>query len=140
MPQGQWFSILFFLGVFFAAISSLISIMEVLIEAITDRTNWDRWKSILVVGMASLLAGLPLTVSLSRFTAFVDTITVYLVPMGALLAAFSFFWILTVKRARAEINRGASHPIGEWWEPVAKYLFVTVAFLIVILQMLYHIG
>ena len=39
MPLGNLMAILFFLGVFFAAISTLISILEVPIEALMDQ--WD---------------------------------------------------------------------------------------------------
>ena len=92
------------------------------------------------MGVISFVIGLPLALNMGSFTVFVDIITVYFVPLGALIAAFSFFWVMGVKRARSEVNRGARYELGEWWEPLAKICFVGVAMAIVVLQMLYHVG
>jgi NSS family neurotransmitter:Na+ symporter len=43
-------------------------------------------------------------------------------------------------KARAEVNQGARNPVGAWWEPVAKYVFVGVAILIIGLQMAFRVG
>ena len=86
------------------------------------------------------MCGLPLAINQGAFDQFVNLITVYLVPIGAAIAGILFFWVLGVKRARAEVNLGADKPIGSWWEPVAKYLFVGVAILIIGLSMAFRIG
>ena len=140
MPAGQIFAILFFLCVFIAAVSSQISIMEVVIEAVIDQLGWSRQKSVAAIGSTTLLICLPFATNMMFFTIFVDIVTVYMVPLAALLAAIVFFWALGVSQARKEINNGARRPVGAWWEPLAKYLFVGVAGLIVILQILYRIG
>ncbi len=140
MPQGQIFGGIFFLGVFFAAISSLVSMKEVADEALMDRMGWSRRFTVITVALVSIVACLPLALDMAFFTATVDFITIYLVPLGALIAAISFFWVLGIKRARAEINKGSDHPMGVWWELVAKYLFVGVALIIVVLQILYQVG
>ena len=56
------------------------------------------------------------------------------------VAATLFFWTYGVERARREINIGARHPVGPWWNPVAKYVFVGIATLIVLLQIIFRIG
>ena len=56
------------------------------------------------------------------------------------LVYFLFFWVLGIKKARAEVNLGSVKPVGTWWEPVAKYLFVGVAVLIIGLSMAFRIG
>ncbi len=35
---------------------------------------------------------------------------------------------------------GAARPVGRWWNPVAKYVFVGVASLVVVLQIAFRIG
>jgi NSS family neurotransmitter:Na+ symporter len=140
MPGGHLVSILFFLGVLFAAVSSLLAIKEAVVEAAMDEFSWTRRTTVLIIAAVAFLCGIPLAVNQGRFDSFVDLITVYLVPIGAAIAAILFFWVLGIKRARAEVNLGADRPVGAWWEPVAKYLFVGVAVVIIGLSMAFRIG
>ena len=54
MPFGEFFGVLFFLSLFLAGITSLISIMEVVFSAINDKLGWTRAKSAIIIG--SLMA------------------------------------------------------------------------------------
>jgi NSS family neurotransmitter:Na+ symporter len=140
MAGGQFVAILFFLGVLFAAVSSLLAIKEAVVEAAMDQFSWSRRTSVLLTAAVAFLCGIPLAINQNAFDRFVDLITVYLVPVGAAIAGILFFWVLGVKKARSEFNIGAENPIGRWWEPVAKYLFVGVAVLIIGLSMAFRIG
>ncbi len=140
MPGGQFVAILFFLGVLFAAVSSLLAIKEAVVEAAMDQFSWSRRTSVLLTAVVAFLCGIPLAVNQNAFDRFVDIITVYLVPVGAAIAGILFFWVLGIKTARAEVNIGSEKPVGPWWEPVAKYLFVGVALAIIGLSMAFRIG
>jgi len=140
MPGGQFFGFLFFASIFLAALSSLISIKEVVVEGLMDQFQWSRRKSVVLAMMATLVCGIPLAINMSWFTRFVDLITVYIAPAGALVAAVLFFWVYGIDKARQEINVGARKPVGRWWNPVAKYVFVGIAVLIVVLQIVIGIG
>ncbi|WP_048818126.1 sodium-dependent transporter [Desulforamulus hydrothermalis] len=133
MPGGYLFGVLFFLCVTFAAISSAINLMEVPVEAVMDRFKLSRNKSVIIVALLGFLVGLPLDINMNLFGMFADFVTVYLVPFGAVIAAFVFFWIYGVDRARQEINRGAARPLGKWWEFHAKYVFVLTSVAVLIL-------
>ncbi len=140
MPGGQIVGFVFFLSVLLAALSSLLSMMEVCVEAMMDQFRWSRKTSVAVAAASALGCGLPLALNMNWFTLFVDVITVYIAPAGAVVAAVLFFWIYGMDKAREAINIGAKRPVGPWWNPVAKYLFVGVASLIVLLQILFKIG
>jgi NSS family neurotransmitter:Na+ symporter len=140
MPGGHLVSILFFLGVLFAALSSLLAMKEAVVEAAMDQFGWSRRTAVLWIAVVAFLCGIPLAVDQARFDRFVDLVTVYLVPVGAALAGILFFWVLGVGKARQEVNLGARKPVGSWWEPVAKYLFVGVALAIIGLSMAFRIG
>jgi len=140
MPAGQFVAILFFIGVLFAAISSLLAIKEAVVEAAMDQFSWTRKTSVLVIAVVAFLCGLPLALNQPAFDRFVNLITVYLVPVGAAVAGILFFWVLGMERARTEVNLGSEKPVGTWWNPVAKYLFVGVAVLIIGLSMAFRIG
>ena len=140
MPGGQIFGLLFFASIFLAAISSLITMKEVVVEGLMDQFQWSRTKSAVLAMIASFVCGLPMAIDMSWFTRFVDLITVYIAPAGAVVAAVLFFWVYGIDKARQEINVGARKPVGRWWNPVAKYVFVGIAVLIVVLQIAIGIG
>ncbi len=114
--------------------------MEVSVEAMMDQFQWSRKKSVVLAAASALVCGLPLALNMNWFTLFIDLITVYIAPAGAVVAATLFFWTYGVERARQEINIGARRPVGPWWNPVAKYVFVGIATLIVLLQIIFRIG
>lgn len=140
MPGGQMVGLVFFVSVLLAALSSLLSMMEVAVEAMMDQFQWSRRTSVVVAAGSALVCGLPLALNMNWFTLFVDLITVYIAPAGAVVAALLFFWVYGVENARREINVGARRRVGPWWNPVAKYVFVGVATLVVLLQLLFRIG
>ena len=140
MPGGQILATLFFVGVLVAALTSLLGIGEAVVEAAMDQFAWSRRWCVVVTAAVVFLGGLPLAVDATRFDLFVNLLTVYCVPVGAATAAVLFFWVVGVKKARAEVNHGARYPVGAWWEPVAKYLFVGVAILVIGLSVAFKIG
>ena len=140
IPGGQLISILFFIGVLFAAVTSLFIMMETVVEAGMDQFKINRKLCMAIVAVITFAFGLPLAVDIQSFTRFVDIVTIYFVPLAAVIAAVLFFWVFSIDKARTEINAGAKRPIGKWWEPVAKYFFVGVSILIIVLQMVYKIG
>lgn len=133
MPGGYLFGVLFFLAVVFAALSSAINLMEVPVEAVMDRFKMSRLKASIIVATLGFLIGIPLDLNMDFFGKFSDIVTIYIVPFGAVLAAFVFFWVYGVKRAVAQVNQGAAKPMGEWWGYLAKYVFTGVALFILIM-------
>lgn len=137
MPGGYIFGTFFFLSIFFAALSSALNLMEVPVEALMDRFNISRRKSAIIVGTLGFLIGIPLDLNINLFGKFADFVSIYLIPLGAVLAAIVFFWVFGVSRAREEINKGANKPLGVWWEFVAKYVFTIVAVIVLVLGVIY---
>jgi NSS family neurotransmitter:Na+ symporter len=140
MPGGEFIAILFFLGVLFAAISSLMAMAEAVVEAAMDQFSWKRRTAVIATTILAFLCGIPLAMDQGAFDRFVNLITIYFVPVGAAVCAILFFWVFGVQRAREEINAGSDHPVGAWWEPIAKYVFVFIAVLIIGLQMAFQVG
>jgi neurotransmitter:Na+ symporter, NSS family len=140
MPGGFIFAILFFLGVLFAAISSLISLMEVVVEGMMDQFNTNRKFSVLLIASLTFVLAIPLSVNLDRLSIIIDFFSIYLLPIGAVLAGLVFFVINPIGQTREEINQGSRYPVGKWWEPLARYVFIGISLLIVVLQILFQIG
>ncbi len=65
IPFGFFLAALFFLALFFAALTSAISMLEVIVSASIEELNWSRQKSTILATTALFLAGLPSALSYS---------------------------------------------------------------------------
>ena len=58
-----------------------------------------------------------------------DVVSIYICPLGALLAAIMFFWVGGRKFALEAVNLGARKPISKWFYPLGKYVYCACALL-----------
>ena len=56
-----------------------------------------------------------------------DVVSIYVCPLGALLAGIMFFYFLNKDKALSEVNRGSKKPIGKWFYPAGKYVYCSLA-------------
>lgn len=136
MAGGQLFAVLFFISLIFAAITSLMNLLEVPIEALQNRMNLKRNTAVIVVCAASFVIGLFLEDG-NLLSAWMDFVSIYIMPVGALIASIMFFWVIGSKIAKEQAEIGASKPLGAWFEPMAKYVFVILTIAVVIGGILY---
>lgn len=66
-----------------------------------------------------------------------DVVSIYICPLGAALAGVMFFWVLGKEKALAAVNEGAKKPIGSWFFPLGKWVYVICAVLALILGVMY---
>lgn len=127
MPGGRIFALLFFVSVFFAGITSLMNMLEACGEALTSTFRLSRTVSTLLVGAAAFLPGLFLE-SLAGMGGWMDLITIYVSPFGALLVAVCIYFVLGMKGIRAELALGRARAPGRLFGITARfYVFLTVA-------------
>ena len=136
MAGGQLFAVLFFISLIFAAITSLMNLLEVPIESLQNRMNLKRNTAVIVVCAASFVIGLFLEDG-NLLSAWMDFVSIYIMPVGALIASIMFFWVIGGKIAREQAEIGASKPLGAWFEPMAKYVFVILTIAVIIGGILY---
>lgn len=135
MPAGRLFAVLFFLSVLFAGITSLANMFEVCAEAAQRHLKLGRNYAVLLVGAAAFAVGLFIEQE-SRLGSWMDAITIYVVPIGAVLGAAMIFWVLGLPAIKKELQRGREKPIGKVFDFFAKYVYVPLAALVVILGIL----
>lgn len=146
MPAGQVTAIAFFLLVAFAAITSAISLLEVVVSFFIDECNWSRKKADFVMGVVIFLLGIPSALSwsiLKGFTLlgkrdFFDSLdclaTNYLLPIGGFFIALFAGWILTHGEKEAEIKRiENTFHFYDIWHFLVKYIS-PLAVIIILLQ------
>ena len=131
LPFGRLFAIVFFLAVLFAGITSLMNLLESPVEALQTRFGLSRNISLMIVGV--ITAGVGIFVEGDLLSPWMDTISIYVIPLGALLAGITMFWICGKGFARKAIQEGRKKAIGKWLEPMTKYVFCGVAILVYIL-------
>jgi len=66
MPGGNWAAMVFFLALFFAALSSLISMIELAVRVLID-FGLKRKKAVIYIGLLTALLGAPSAISLDFF-------------------------------------------------------------------------
>jgi NSS family neurotransmitter:Na+ symporter len=121
MTGGRFFAIIFFLGLTFAAFSSLISMIELSSRVLVD-TGIPRKKAAIGVCITGFLFGLPSAISTDVL---VNQDTVW--GIGLLVSgAFMSFAIIKFNpgRFRSELVNTPEHTytLGKWWEVVIKYV------------------
>lgn len=106
MPGGQFFGFLFFLLVAFAALTSLISLLEVVSQYTIKRLNWNRKKATWVFGLILGIFSMFISLSFSPVSGFmlagkVDLLTYFdeitnqiLMPIVAFASVLTVGWLI----------------------------------------------
>lgn len=118
MTGGYVVSIVFFILLFIAALTSAISLLEVVTSYFVDELNWTRKKAVIIMGIFAFILGIPSALSfnlLSDFLifgmnvfdlAFFITFNI-LLPLGGLLISVFVAWIWGLDKAVKELKSGA---------------------------------
>ena len=136
MPLGVVLAPMFYLLIGFAALTSTISLLEVVASYLIDRRGLNRRAASLVSGGAIFLFGIPSALSLGAsgalstfaplgertegFFGTMDyTVSNWILPTGGLMTAIFVGWFLSSRISRKEIARGDREPR---WFPVWQIL------------------
>ncbi|TVQ26730.1 MAG: sodium-dependent transporter [Spirochaetaceae bacterium] len=135
MPVGTLFGTSFFLLLSLAALTSAISLLEVVASWLIDEKGWTRKSASAVLGAVIFVVGIPASLGFSAFSGFAipgigDLFDTYdwiansiLLPLGGLLTAVFAGYVWKAKSARAEANKDhMGMKIGEWYGPALRYV------------------
>jgi len=145
--EGGWiFSIVFFVLLFIAALTSGISLLEVVVAYIIDEKGWTRKKAVIVFGMVIFILGLPSALSFgaishikiffgNTFFGFMDQLTTnYMLPIGGFLIAVSLGWKYGLSKTMHELDSDTrSTFLKEAWAFTIKFISPVVLFVFFIL-------
>lgn len=130
MPFGTFVSIIFFTLLAIAALTSGISLIEVVVAFFIDQRGWERKKAVIVVGVIIFALGIPSGLSFGlladakfmemTFFDHADNITSnYLLPLGGMLTAIFAGWVWGVPAVRNEIEK---HETRFHWAEIWGFL------------------
>lgn len=126
MPGGQIFAFLFFLSVFFAGITSLMNMLEACGEALSSTVKLSRRTATLIMGVVAFVPGLFLE-SLAGMGSWMDLITIYVSPFGALLVAVCIYFVLRMDTIKDELALGGNGRPGKFFTITARFYVLVAA-------------
>ncbi|UCE17662.1 MAG: sodium-dependent transporter [Gemmatimonadota bacterium] len=135
MPGGILFGTLFFLLMTIAALTSGISLLEVVSAYFIDEQGWKRQRAVLSTGAIIFLIGIPSALSFGLMRNwtfffkmnvfdFVDFLAVnYMLPIGGLMIAFFAGWIWGSHRVIEEMRVGNPNFLaGPYWSFLVRFI------------------
>lgn len=153
MPGGYIFSILFFISLTIAALTSSISLLEVVVSFFVDELKWKRHMAAVVLSILIFALGIPSALSFNilsdvkifglDFFELVDFIASnILLPLGGLLISIFVAWVWGYEKVIPNLRKGTENFIDNHrqmvtgWKIFLKYFAPVLIFLV----FLYSIG
>lgn len=119
-PAGTLIGVLFFGSLTFAAFTSLISIVEVIIAGVADKLGLNRLRAVLVVGIPMALASLllfPTTTGLNLLDVMDNFVNNFGIVAAALVATVTLSAAFgALPTLRNHINKSSSFKLGRTWQ------------------------
>ncbi|MCH9028503.1 MAG: sodium-dependent transporter [Bacteroidetes bacterium] len=149
MPGGYIFSILFFVLLTLAALTSSISLLQVVVSYFVDERGWQRHKAVIVLASVISILGIPSALSFNvladfkifglNFFALVDFIASnILLPLGGLLISIFVAWVWGFDKALVNLREGAeklfdnSPWVVKSWKIFLRYFAPVLIFLVLL--------
>lgn len=144
MPGGQFFAVLFFILVGFAAWTSSISLVEPAVAWLVERFKMSRVRATLGIGIVTWLIGIVVLLSFNVWAEFkwwglsifdlLDKLTTnIMLPLGGFLMAIFAVWVMHARYVKEEI--GLSDGYYRLWRFVTRFVAPS-AILLVFLNLL----
>lgn len=132
MPFGQLFGLIFFISIIFVSLTSLLCLLEVPIEAVQSNFKIKRTTAVISVCALAFIIGVFIEDG-NVLGKLLDFASIYISPLGALISAIIFFWVIGIDVSKSEIEKGSKSKLGKWFEPMAKYVFILVAVIVFVM-------
>ena len=136
MPAGTFFSIIFFVAVLFAGITSLINLYETPVEMLQQKFKLSRKVALAIVLGLGFVVGL-IVEDGNVLGTWMDVISIYIIPLGALLAGVMFFWVCGKDFVLNEVSKGRLKPVSSVYVTQGKYIYCGLTLIVYILGIFY---
>lgn len=153
IPGGLFFALIFFIALSLAALTSTVSLLEVVTAYFVDEKGWARKKAVIVLGIICFLIGIPSALSfnvLSEFTFFGLTIfslmefisSNLMLPIGGFFIAVFVGWIWGWENVVSFIKIGSENLFNrfQWLLPLWKIILRIVAPVLIVIVLLSSLG
>ena len=141
MSGGRWWGSLFFMFMFFAAMSTIIAVFENILACVRELTGWGRKKACIICGVAILILSLPCALGFNLWSDFVPfasgssvldledfLVSNCFLPIGAL--CYVLFCVTKkgwgFKNFMAEANTGEGMKVKKWMKPYMTFVLPAI--------------
>ncbi len=124
MPGGRILEIVFYICILFAGLSSIMNMYEVAVANLQDRFGVTRVPASVIVHVFGGLSAVFIQAIVSQW---MDIVSIYICPLGALLAGVMFFWIAGKDFVRDAVEEGSGKSMNAWFYPLSKYVYCAAA-------------
>lgn len=149
MPGGEIFGPIFFILLSIAALTSAISLLEVITAYFVDEKGWTRHRAVIVFGSVTFIIGIPSALSFNilsdttifglNFFGVVDYLTAnIMLPLGGLLIAVFIAYVWKFDKALIELKQGAERLFNKnpllitLWQIFIKFFAPVLIFLVLL--------
>ena len=130
IPFGRLFAVILYTAMVFAGVSSLQNMFEAVAESLQNRFPKLGRKWVLVL-LCVICLGVGLNMEpIFKWGPWMDTVSIYIIPIGATLGAISWFWVMKKDELMHQINKGTLRPHGTLWHSMGRYLYVPCALIL----------
>ena len=113
-----------------------MNLFEAPVEALQEKFELSRTISVCIVAVIAVTVGI-LIENGDTVSIWMAVISIYVIPLGALLASIMFFWVCPKGYAREQVQLGQKKPVGKWFDYITKYAFVGLTIVVYILGIIY---
>lgn len=130
IPLGRFFAIILYVAMIFAGVSSLQNMFEVVGESLLHKFPKLNRKVVLAI-ICAICLGIGINMeAITKWGPWMDFVSIYIIPLGAMLGAVSWFWIMKKDDLLAEINKGSKKKQGTVWHSIGRYVYVPFTILL----------
>jgi NSS family neurotransmitter:Na+ symporter len=130
MPGGALITVIFFVAVLLAGLTSLVNLFEAPIATLQDSFHFSRAASVTTVGTIGMVVAIFIQGIVSDW---MDFVSIYICPLGAGIAGVAFAWVWGKKAVLSEVSKGRKRPVGDWYFYLYKYGFCILTLLVFLL-------
>lgn len=148
MSGGRWWGSLFFMFMFFAAMSTIIAVFENILACVRELTGWGRKKACIICGVAILILSLPCALGFNLWSEFVPfasgssvldledfLVSNCFLPIGAL--CYVLFCVTKkgwgFKSFMEEANTGEGMKVKKWMKPYMTFVLPAIIIFVFII-------
>ena len=127
MTGGRIVGMIFFICVLFAGVSSIVNLYEAPVAFLQEKLHLNRVPSVAIIGVIGAIVSVVIQPWTSQW---MDVVSIYICPLGALLAGIMFFWVLKKETALGAVHDGRAagkKDIGSWFYPLGKWVYCIAA-------------
>ena len=151
MPLGRLWGSLFFLFMSFAALSTVLAVLENIIACIMELSGMGRKKTSLIVGVAIFLLSLPCVLGFNLLSSFVPfapgsgvldledfIVSNILLPLGSLtfvlfcVTRYGWGWNNFVEEA----NMGKGLKVAKWMRPIVTFVVPAIILIVFVMGLI----